>query len=67
METLRIRLKEVREDQGLPMAAMADLLQVTRQTWWNWEMGHTMPNIEGLEKLQRLADVDVNWLIRTDQ
>lgn len=63
MATFTDRLTELREKENLSKQGVADLLNVNRVTYSNWEYGKTEPNFVTLAKLAKLFNVSVDYLL----
>ena len=57
------RLREVREQYEYTQSQIAELLNVTQQTYSSYENGRTMPNSDVLLELSKLYGVSVDELI----
>ncbi len=64
MNTLSIRLAELRTAQGLSQAALARILGVSRGAVHNWEAGHRTPTLEQASALATALGCTVDELIR---
>ena len=62
-----IRLKELRQQNGLTIRQVADLLCVSQFSIIRWEKGVTSPNAEKLKKLANLRQVTPNELLGVDE
>lgn len=56
-------IKKLRTDNGLTQDALAEKINVTRQTVSSWENGRTQPDIEMLEILSQVFSVGIEELI----
>jgi len=63
LATFTDRLTELREKENLSKQGVADLLNVNRVTYSNWEYGKTEPNFVTLAKLAKLFNVSVDYLL----
>ena len=61
-----IRLKELRQQNGLTIRQVAYLLCVSQFSIIRWEKGVTSPNAEKLKKLADLLQVTPNELLGVD-
>lgn len=61
------RLKELRQQNGLTIRQVADLLCVSQFSIIRWEKGVTSPNAEKLKKLADLLQVTPNDLLGVDE
>lgn len=66
MKQLGIRIRALREKQGLTQQELADRLQVTRQTVSHYEIGRSQPDLEMLERMVGVLNVDVAVLLGED-
>ena len=57
------RLREVREQYEYTQSQIAELLNVTQQTYSSYENGRTMPNSDVLLELSKLYGVSFDELI----
>ncbi|WP_195228377.1 helix-turn-helix domain-containing protein [Lactococcus lactis] len=57
------RLTELREKRGLSKQALADLLEINRVTYSNWELGKARPNFETLSMLSDFYNVNIDYLL----
>lgn len=62
MEKFHEKLKMLRKKKGLTQQEIADLLNVNRVTYTNWEKGKREPNYEKLEKIADFFSVSLDWL-----
>ena len=58
-------LKE-RKKKGLSQEELGELVNVTRQTISNWELGATLPNPEQLKKLSQALEMSIDKLLEND-
>jgi transcriptional regulator with XRE-family HTH domain len=59
---LRIRLKEVRENQGLTQLALAKAIEESQSTLASWENGKAMPRANTLIRLADFLHVSLDYL-----
>jgi len=59
-------LRQRRRKAGLKLYAAAAAVGVTRQTWFNWETGATVPSTDLLCTLSRMFDCTVGTLFDGD-
>lgn len=59
----RTRLKELRLENNISQARIADLLNMSKMAISHWEKGNSEPSIEQLKILARFFDVSVDYLI----
>ena len=57
------RLKEMRQKSGLTQQEVADLININRGSYSNWENGKREPNFDNLIKLAELLNVSVDKLL----
>ena len=57
------RLKELRKEKGLTQDDLAELLEVTKSTMFNWENGVSNIKPDRLKKLCEIFDVDATYLL----
>ena len=57
------RLKELRKEKGLTQDDLAELLEVTKSTIFNWENGVSNIKPDRLKKLCEIFDVDAPYLL----
>ncbi|MFR0614727.1 helix-turn-helix domain-containing protein [Lactobacillus porci] len=68
MNTMTLRLKELREQRAWTKTETAKRLNVGTSTYSNWEYGLREPDIERLSQLADLYGVTVDYLLgRSDQ
>jgi putative transcriptional regulator len=60
--TMQNRLEEMRNQKGLTQQALADLVNVSRQTIISLERGHYNPSITLAFRLARLFEIPVEQL-----
>ena len=53
VERLGARIKQLREERGLTVRALAKSTRVTRQTLYNIEAGRSPPSVDHLSRLAR--------------
>ena len=63
MKVFSIRIKELRNEQGLTQKELADKLQVSNSAVCDWERERTQPDLEMLVKLANLSGVTVDYLL----
>ena len=56
-------IENYRKQRGLSRQEIADLMTVTRQTIYRWELGERSPDVLTLEKLARLLGVELSHLL----
>jgi len=52
-----VRLKKLREKAGISQVEAAELVGVSRATYFNWESGSNYPHIKNLAKLAEIMGV----------
>ncbi|MDE2437229.1 MAG: helix-turn-helix transcriptional regulator, partial [Sphingomonadales bacterium] len=57
-EAFAARLQRLRKDRGLTLAAIADVLGVSKPTVWAWEQGRSRPTAEHMRGLARTLGLD---------
>src|SRR5574344_443915 len=57
---------ELRKEKNLSQEQLAEIIDVTRQTISNWELGETSPNPEQLKVLSKAFNVSVDDLLEND-
>lgn len=57
------RLKELRLGNGLTQKQLADKLNVSQNAIYNWENGKRQPDFQTLEKLAKIFDVNIDFLL----
>ncbi len=55
-------ISKFREKAGLTQSALAEKLNVTRQTVSSWEIGRTEPDIESMTRMAEIFGIDMNEL-----
>ena len=61
-----VRLRELREREGLSQSGLAERVGIPIDSIQNWEQGRTRPRIEALGKLARALGVTVDELVQED-
>lgn len=62
------RLRELRAASGLSQRQMAEIFEVTKVGYQNYEYGRNMPSFEMLSKLADFFNVSIDYLLgRTDE
>lgn len=59
-------IQKLRKEKKLSQDQLAEMINVTRQTISNWELGQTQPNTEQLKLLSKAFNVSVDELIGND-
>lgn len=57
------RLKELRMEKGLTQNALAQKLNMTQQTYSDYETGKTNPNVETLIALADILECSIDYLV----
>lgn len=60
---LHEKLYQLRKEKGLTQAELAELLEVSRQSVSNWEVGTTTPSTKRLRDLSQLYGVPLDYLL----
>lgn len=63
---LGARIKELRKEFGLSQVALADQMEVTKQTISNWENENIQPSIDMLVGLANIFNVTTDYLLGLD-
>lgn len=63
MQDVAKNIKRLRSQEGLSQEALAEKLNVTRQTVSSWETGRTQPDLDALTALSAALDAEVTELI----
>ena len=63
METLGIRLKELRKEHQLTQKGLADIVGTNNSSICDWECGRTEPNLDLLVKLALHFGVSTDYLL----
>ena len=64
--TLGQNILNLRKKNGLSQEGLGEIVNVTRQTISNWELGETTPNPEQLKSLSKALNVSVDELVDND-
>ena len=59
-------IHKLRKSKGLSQEALAEVINVSRQTISNWEIGETSPNPEQLKLLSKALNVSVDELLNNE-
>lgn len=59
-------IKNIRTEQGVSQEALAELLDVSRQTVSKWETGQVRPSADHLARLSQALGVPVDALVKDD-
>ena len=60
------KILELRKKNGLSQEQLGEMVDVTRQTISNWELGETTPNTEQLKLLSKTLKVSIDELLDND-
>lgn len=60
---LKDKIVICRKKKGLSQEALAELLEVSRQSISKWETGESLPEILKLKKLSEIFGVSIDWLL----
>lgn len=63
METFKIRLKNLRNENKYTQHDIAKLLNIVDSSYAHWEQGRTEPNLIMLEKLANIFQVSTDYLL----
>lgn len=63
MEKFHEKLKTLRKKRGLTQQEVADLVNVSRVRYTNWECGKREPTYENLSMLACIFDVSIDYLL----
>lgn len=61
------KLIKLRKKSSLSQEALAEKLDVTRQTISKWELGQTKPDMEKVAQMAKLFNISVNELVNEDE
>ena len=64
--SIKQRIRSIRAKQGISQEALAELLDVSRQTISKWENGQVRPSAENLARLSHALGVSVDALVKDD-
>ena len=57
------KISKLRKKQNLSQEKLAEIINVTRQTISNWELGETSPNPEQLKLLSKTFKISIDELL----
>ena len=60
------KILQLRKKNGLSQEQLGEVVDVTRQTISNWELGETSPNPEQLKLLSKALNVSIDELLNND-
>ena len=60
------KILDLRKKNGLSQEQLGEMIDVTRQTISNWELGETSPNPEQLKRLSKALKVSIDDLLDND-
>ena len=60
------RIKEVREQNHISQAQLAEILHVSQRSISSWETGFRQPDYETLEAISKYFDVTTDYLLGLD-
>lgn len=60
------RLARTRKAIGMTQEVLADLLNVERTTWGNWERGERLADPAAMQRLKRLKNIPLDWIYDGD-
>ena len=61
------KIKQYRKLKNITQEEMATLLNVTRQSYINYESGETEPSFETLKKISRILNVSIDALLDNEE
>lgn len=64
METIGVRLAELRVNHNMTQEELADCLDVSRQAVSKWELDKTLPDVNKLMKISELYQVSIDYLLK---
>lgn len=62
-DTIGLRIKKKREENGITQKELADRLNISFQAISKWEQGKSVPDIVMLEPLSKELDESIDWII----
>ncbi len=60
------KLNSLRKEAGLSQSALAEQMDVARQTVSRWESGEVVPTLDNLRRLSELYGVSIGYLMNDD-
>lgn len=64
--SIKQRIRSIRVEQGISQEALAELMDVSRQTISKWENGQVRPSADNLARLSHALGVSVDALVKDD-
>lgn len=64
--TLGAKIQNLRKQKGLSQEALAELVNVTRQTISKWELGQSNPDLDFIVALSNIFNVSTDYLIKNE-
>ena len=61
------KLQSLRKSNGITQEALAEMLNVTRQTISKWECGESSPDFRSLVKISEIFKVSVDFLLKDEE
>ena len=61
------KIKQYRKLKNITQEEMAALLNVTRQSYINYESGETEPSFETLKKISKILNVSIDSLLNNEE
>lgn len=61
------KIKQYRKLKNITQEEMATLLNVTRQSYINYESGETEPSFETLKKISKILNVSIDALLDNEE
>ena len=65
-EYFKIRIKELREKEGLSMQQLAEKIGVNKSRVGMWENNGSVPRMDALKKLSEFFNVTIDYLLGND-
>lgn len=62
-EDVGIRLKKFRESLKITQASISEQLDIPQSTYSKYELGKLDVNMQSLENIQKLHNLNINWLL----
>ncbi|GFN32522.1 helix-turn-helix domain-containing protein [Paenibacillus xylaniclasticus] len=67
MDSFGVRLKHLRNLNGLTQAQLGEFLYADNSTISKWESGASEPNLEQLVSIATKLNVSIDWLLLADE